>query len=128
MKALTLIKSRIKGAALVFLLMPTPSALATDITNLTNSVMNGWRADFQTQMSSIISAANCSSSVNLTNLTDAVMNGWRADFQNQMGSLVSCSRCETSVDMTTLTNSVMNGWRADFQNQMTSLLQCIGSK
>ena len=90
MKALASIKSRIKVAALVFLLMPTSSALSADITNLTNSVMNGWRADFQTQMSSIINAANCSSSVNLTNLTDAVMNGWKADFQNQMSSLLQC--------------------------------------
>ena len=82
MKTLVLIKTRIKVVALAFLLLTTSSATAADITNLTNSVMNGWRADFKAQMSSIISAANCNSSVNLTNLTDSIMNGWRADFKN----------------------------------------------
>ena len=62
----------------------------TDLRNLTDSVMNGWRVDFQKQMGSLISRTNCSSSVDLTTLTDSVMNGWRVDFQKQMGSLIRC--------------------------------------
>ena len=61
-----------------------------DFKNLTDSVMNGWRADYQRQMTILINRSGCSSSVDLTNLTDSVMNGWRADFQRQMGSLINC--------------------------------------
>jgi hypothetical protein len=66
-------------------------AQATNLTNLTNSVMNGWRADFQREMSAFIQCTSCSSSVNLTNLTNSVMNGWRVDFQREMGALIQCS-------------------------------------
>jgi hypothetical protein len=65
-------------------------AQATNLTNLTNSVMNGWRVDFQREMGSLLAASKCSSSVNLTNLTNSVMNGWRADFQREMGSFIQC--------------------------------------
>ena len=104
------------------------SSSATDLRNLTDSVMNGWRADFQTQMKSVLQSSRCESAVDLRNLSDSVMNGWRADYQKQMSSLVNCSRCNDSVDMKNLTDSVMNKWRADFQKQMGSLITCINNK
>lgn len=113
----------------VILLVSTPIfSSATDLRNLTDSVMNGWRADYQTQMISVLKSSSCESSVDLRNLSDSVMNGWRADFQKQMSSLVNCSRCNDSVDMKNLTDSVMNKWRADFQKQMGSLISCINNK
>ena len=117
-----------KSVVLVILSVVSVGSYATDLRNLTDSVMNGWRADFQTQMTSLIKSSNCESSVDLKNLSDAVMNGWRADFQKQVGNLVSCSRCNYSVDMKNLTDSVMNKWRADFQNQMGSLIACVSQK
>ena len=99
--------------------------LSIDLNNLTNSVMNGWRADYKNQMSNLINFSGCSSSVNLTNLTDSVMNGWRSDYKQQMGSLLSCSSCSSSINLTKLTNSVMNGWRSDYKQQMSSLISCI---
>jgi hypothetical protein len=101
---------------------------ATNLTNLTDSVMNGWRADFQREMTSLIDDAGCASAVDLKNLADAVMNEWRADFTQQMGSLLHCSGCSSFVNLKNLTDSVMNGWRADFKEQMGSLVACIGSK
>jgi hypothetical protein len=98
-------------------------AKAVDLTRLTNSVMNGWRADFQEEMGKLIGSSSCSSSVNVRNLTNSVMNKWRADYQREMGALVDCLGC-SRVDLSNLTNSVMNGWRADFQRQMTILVDC----
>jgi len=98
-----------------------------DLTNLTDSVMNGWRRDYQNQMQSLLTATGCSGAVDFKNLTDSVMNGWRRDYQNQMSSLLSCTGCSSSVDLTNLTDSVMNGWRRDYKNQMSSLLSCVGS-
>jgi hypothetical protein len=113
----------------IVLLFATPiCSSATDLRNLTDSVMNGWRADYQRQMISVLKSSSCESSVDLRNLSDSVMNGWRADFQKQMSSLVNCSRCNDSVDMKNLTDSVMNKWRADFQKQMGSLITCINNK
>ena len=99
--------------------------LSVDLTNLTNSVMNGWRSDYKNQMGSLINSSGCSSSVNLTNLTNSVMNGWRSDYKQQMGALLSCSSCSSSVNFNKLTNSVMNGWRSDYKQQMSSLISCI---
>ena len=98
-----------------------------DLTNLTNSVMNGWRADYKNQMGRVIDSTSCSGSVNLKNLTDSVMNGWRADYKNQMSSLLNCTGCTGAVNLKNLTDSVMNGWRADYKNQMSSLLNCTGN-
>lgn len=102
-------------------------AIYVDLTNLTNSVMNGWRADYKTQMGSLVQGTSCSASVDLTNLTDSVMNGWRGDYKRQMSSLLSCTGCSASVDLTNLTDSVMNGWRADYKRQMSSLLSCVNN-
>jgi hypothetical protein len=102
-------------------------AIYVDLTNLTNSVMNGWRADYKRQMGSLLQGTGCSASVDLTNLTDSVMNGWRADYKRQMTSLLSCTGCSASVDLTNLTDSVMNGWRADYKRQMSSLLSCVNN-
>jgi hypothetical protein len=99
---------------------------AADLTKLTNAVMNGWRADFQQEMGTIIGRSSCASSVDLSILTNSVMNGWRSDFQRQIGTFIQCSGCSSSVDLTNLTNSVMNKWRADFQLQMGALAQCVG--
>ncbi len=101
--------------------------VSVNLTRLTNSVMNGWRADYKAEMGSLINGANCSSSVNLTALTNSVMNGWRADYKSEMGSLLSCTSCSSSVNLTTLTNSVMNGWRADYKNEMSSLISCASN-
>lgn len=101
--------------------------ISVDLTRLTNSVMNSWRADYKDEMGSLINGSNCSSSVNLTNLTNSVMNSWRADYKSEMGSLLSCTKCSSSVNLTNLTNSVMNGWRADYKSEMGSLLRCVGS-
>ena len=101
--------------------------ISVNLTRLTNSVMNGWRADYKEEMGSLINGANCSSSVNLTALTNSVMNGWRADYKNEMGSLLSCTSCSSSVNLTKLTNSVMNGWRADYKNEMSSLISCASN-
>ena len=98
---------------------------STDLTKLTNAVMNGWRADYTQQMGALINSSDCSQSINLDNLTNSVMNGWRADYKEQMGALLSCSGCSQSVNLTKLTNSVMNGWRADYKQQMGALLSCI---
>jgi len=98
---------------------------SVDLTNLTNSVMNGWRAPYEKEMSSILNNSSCSSSVDLTNLTNSVMNGWRAPYKKEMSSLLSCSGCSSSVDLTNLTNSVMNGWRASYKKEMNSLLNCL---
>ena len=97
----------------------------TDLKNLTDSVMNGWRADYQKQMSTILQTSGCSSSVDLRNLTDSVMNGWRADFEKQTIALLSCSGCQSQVNLKNLTDSVMNKWRADYERQMTSLISCV---
>jgi len=102
--------------------------LSVDMRNLTDSVMNGWRADYKKQMGELISSSGCSPSVNLTNLTDSVMNGWRADYKKQMNSLLSCSGCPSSVNLTKLTNAVMNGWRLDYKQQMSSLVSCISNQ
>lgn len=101
--------------------------VSVNLTRLTNSVMNGWRADYKAEMGSLINGSNCSSSVNLTTLTNSVMNGWRADYKSEMGSLLSCTSCSSSVNLTTLTNSVMNGWRADYKNEMSSLISCASN-
>ena len=53
--------------------------------------MNGWRADYKSEMGSLLDCTSCSSSVNLTTLTNSVMNGWRADYKNEMSSLISCA-------------------------------------
>ena len=98
---------------------------STDLTKLTNAVMNGWRADYKQQMGALINSSDCSQSVNLDNLTNSVMNGWRAHYKQQMGALMSCSGCSQSVNLDNLTNSVMNGWRADYKQQMGALLSCI---
>ena len=66
------------------------AAKAADLNNLTDAVMNGWRADYQTQMGSLIGASGCTQSVSLSSLTNAVMNGWRADYQTQMGLFMRC--------------------------------------
>jgi hypothetical protein len=102
----------------------TSNALAADLRHLTDSVMNGWRKDFQEEMNTLIRSANCKASVDLTNLTDSVMNGWRKDFQDQMIALARCTGCISSFDLNNLTDSVMNGWRRDFEVQMGSLIQC----
>ena len=102
-------------------------SISVNLTRLTNSVMNGWRADYKSEMGSLINGANCSSSVNLTALTNSVMNGWRADYKSEMGSLLSCTSCSSSVNLTTLTNSVMNGWRADYKREMSSLISCANN-
>ena len=102
------------------------AARAADLNNLTDAVMNGWRADYQTQMGSLIGASGCTQSVSLSSLTNAVMNGWRADYKSQMGALLNCSGCSQSVNLTKLTNAVMNGWRADYQTQMGSFMTCLG--
>ena len=47
---------------------------AANLTNLTNSVMNGWRVDFQREMKSLIDEAGCASDMDLKNLADAVVN------------------------------------------------------
>ena len=64
---------------------------AGDLNALTNSVMNGWRADYKREMGSLISSSGCSASVNLTKLTNSVMNGWRADYKRQAGNLMNCA-------------------------------------
>lgn len=86
----------------------SPVAQSADLTRLTNSVMNGWRADFQQEMGELIQKSNCSSSVNLGRLTNSVMNKWRADFEQEMGGFIGCLKC-APVDLRNLTNSVMNG-------------------
>ena len=101
--------------------------VSVNLTRLTNSVMNGWRADYKAEMGSLINGANCSSSVNLTALTNSVMNGWRADYKSEMGGLLSCTSCSSSVNLTKLTNSVMNGWRADYKREMSSLISCANN-
>jgi hypothetical protein len=95
-----------------------------NLNKLTDAVMNGWRSDFQYQMSQLLSSTECTNFVNLKNLTDSVMNGWRADFQKQMSILVECSGCTSKVNIKKLADSVMNGWRADFQQEMSALLIC----
>ena len=102
------------------------AARAADLNNLTDAVMNGWRADYQTQMGSLIGASGCTQSVSLSSLTNAVMNGWRADYKSQMGALLNCSGCSRLVNLTKLTNAAMNGWRADYQTQMGSFMRCLG--
>ena len=47
---------------------------AGDLNALTNSVMNGWRADYKSQMGALLSCSGCSGIVDLNNLTNAVMN------------------------------------------------------
>ena len=74
----------------LFLISSSNIAQSADLKNLTDSVMNGWRADYESQMGSLISSSSCSGSVDLKNLTDSLMNGWRADYESQMGSLNSC--------------------------------------
>jgi len=101
--------------------------VSVNLTRLTNSVMNGWRADYKEEMGSLINGSRCSSSVNLTALTNSVMNGWRADYKSEMGSLLSCTSCSSSVSLTKLTNSVMNGWRADYKREMSSLISCASN-
>lgn len=101
---------------------------AANLTNLTDSVMNGWRVDFQREMNSLIDEAGCAAAVDLKNLTDAAMNEWRADFSQQMGSLLHCSGCSSFVNLKNLTDSVMNGWRADFKKQMGFFAACVSSK
>ena len=78
------------GLIALFLISISSTAQSVDLKNLTDSVMNGWRADYKRQMSSLISSSNCSGSVDLKNLTDSVMNGWRADYKREMGSLNRC--------------------------------------
>ncbi len=63
---------------------------SVDLRNLTDSVMNGWRADFEKQTIALLSCSGCQSQVNLKNLTDSVINKWRADYERQMTSLISC--------------------------------------
>ena len=101
--------------------------VSVNLTRLTNSVMNGWRADYKAEMGSLVNGSRCSSSVNLTALTNSVMNGWRADYKSEMGSLLSCTSCSSSVNLTSLTNSVMNGWRADYKREMSSLISCLSN-
>ena len=78
------------GVSCILSLACAEAVLAADLKNLTDSVMNGWRKDYQNQMGSVITSAGCSGAVDFKNLTDAVMNGWRKDYQIQIGSLLSC--------------------------------------
>jgi hypothetical protein len=114
-----------KATAIFTLCVGSSLTYSADLKNLTDSVMNGWRADYLKQMSSILDDSGCRPAVDLRNLADSVMNGWRADFEKQTGALLSCSGCQSSVDLRNLTDSVMNKWRADYERQMSSLIICI---